>query len=54
MHPLYITSFFELGNEPEPALHGNELRTYPVDGRIIDHHYELSDSGPPGTGELNK
>ena len=52
MHPLYITSFFGLGNEPEPTLHGNELRIDPVDGWIIDHHYELSDSGPSGTGGL--
>ncbi len=54
MHSLYITSFFRPGNEPEPALHGNELRTYPVAEWIIDHHYELSYSEPSGTGEQNK
>jgi len=52
MHPMYITSFFGLGNKPEPTLHENELRIYPVNVGIIDHHYELSDTGPSGTGGL--
>lgn len=54
MHSLYITSFVRLRNEPEPDLHGNELRIDPVAGWVMDHHYELSDSGPIWTGEAGK
>lgn len=54
MHSLYITSFVRLSNEPEPDLHGNELRIDPVAGWVMDHHYELSDSGPIWTGEAGK
>lgn len=54
MHSLYITSFVRLSNEPEPDLHENELRIDPVAGWVMDHHYELSDSGPIWTGEAGK
>jgi len=54
MNPLYITSLIRPDNEPEPALQGNELRINPAAGLIMEHYYELSDSGPTGAGDVNK
>lgn len=51
MHSLYISSLFWPANEPEHALHENNLRINPITGWIMDHHFELSDSGPTKTGE---